>query len=570
MKRAWPYRPATDEANPSNQVRYLLKHRVTLLFLLSTLVTFLFVSSISYYTIYSILYNKIERGIQDTIRQCVGDMEREIDNLAMVSQQLTFEGIIAGEVNDYLFSTSYAEKRRHSDNIMVFFNLMDYTNPNVGLRFYYHGDFSELHFNNHTLKDRIELSSLPILSENKLYTIYGPHASLASEKDDLVISISRSMSAIDDRGYSVYVETAAESLDGILKENQLGMETFYIIKDANGIVVYDQTPDEHKMKDYYVFSEQSRAGWEFTGAMHKDGFNREVIQWVARMSALGVLLMLTSIGAGFLILKSIYTSIRIFKREIGLMSENNYDSPPSYTYIAEFDQVLDQFYEMKFRVNHLMQEVRQKEQDKRNLEVDKLLAQINPHFLYNTLNTVQWIARTDGNDTIVRVVSSLIRLLRYNLGKEGSVSTIGQEINAVKDYAALQRVRNDYQFDVIYTIDERVMDIPIPRFILQPIVENSIYHGLCDGKGVICVEAKHENSGFVSVSVRDNGIGIDSERIEKMLDNNGPGQNELGMGIGLNYVNKTLDVYYGDKYRLHAESDKGKGVTYTFILPIKM
>ncbi len=554
---------------------YSLKNRVTAVFLLSSMITFVLVSAASYYTIYSILYNKIEKNIQLTLDQVSRDIDLAMDNLLSVSAQLSYGGIVSNDLANFLSTDSYSSKRTHYDNINTYLNLIDYTNPTAGLHFYYRSDSRETLFANGRLNKEFSLEGLPLLTNQTLFAFYGPHPSLSGAPEDMVISLSRPVNIMGDYSLKLYLESSPATLPRNLKTEQLGMPVAYAIVNDGGRVVYSELAnmftrgseyrgDIRNISDDYVFESESRYGWRLVAAFNKSAFNMEIRNWAFRMAMLGIGLMLVSLLLGYMVWRTVYVPIRIFKKEISFLASNQFDTGAERTNVAEFDKVLKEFHLMKERIQSLLVEVKQKEFDKRQLEVDKLLSQINPHFLYNTLNTVQWIAKAEGQAKIVKLVAELTRLLRYNLGKEGSVVTVEREVSALKDYVSLQLIRNDYQFEVLFEVDEGVTGVAIPRFILQPLVENAIYHGLNEGEGTIVVRIEQEAPNLVAVEVRDNGAGLSEEQRQYMLEG---GRNDVGLGIGLSYVNKMLEVHYGEGCKLSIESVSGGGTTYRFTVP---
>ncbi|MDQ0058979.1 sensor histidine kinase [Paenibacillus harenae] len=151
------------------------------------------------------------------------------------------------------------------------------------------------------------------------------------------------------------------------------------------------------------------------------------------------------------------------------------------------------------------------------------------------------------------------------LGKRGQASTIREEIDSIKQYLTLQQIRYDFAFDVRIRVDDDVLDIAIPRFILQPILENSLYHGL-DDEGYIQVEVVN-NGGNIVISVHDNGAGISEEEIEKLLNQQQVEQQRAGMGIGMNYVKRMIENQYADQASLEIKSEPGKGTSVYLKLP---
>jgi len=557
---------------------YSLKNRVTAAFLLSSLITFVLVSSASYYTIYSILYNKIEKNIQTTLDQVVKDTDRAMDNLLSVSSQLSYRGTVSNDLANYLSTDSYASKRAYMDIITSYLNLIDFTNPNAGFHFYSSEANGDLLFANGSLDRKLDLQSLPLLTNKSLFALYGPHPSFrAGDASGFVLSVSRPVDVQGEDPLRLYLETNVQTLSRILDTPQLGMPISYVFVSERGRVVFSELPDDfpqgsaysgkkRAIEGAYLFDSTSRYGWKLAAAFDKSVFNSEIRDWALRVAVLGIGLMLAALLLGYLVWRAVYSPIKVFKREIGHMASSNFDSSAERTNVAEFDQVLRQFELMKGHIQTLLLEVRQNEIDKRQLEVDKLLSQINPHFLYNTLNTVQWIARAEGQERIVKLVSELTRLLRYNLGKEGSIVTVEREIAALKDYVSLQLVRNDYQFQVRFEVDDAAREVPIPRFILQPLVENAIYHGLVEGEGTIRVRIEAAGDGSITVSVADDGAGLSEEQRLRLLEG-GDGRGETGLGIGLRYVNKMLEVHYGGRSSLSIDGGPEGGTVYRFAIP---
>ncbi|MBB6730650.1 sensor histidine kinase [Cohnella zeiphila] len=579
MKRRARLVSAVRTAMLRNKLFYSLKNRVTAVFLLSTLITFTLVSAASYYTIYSILYNKIEKNIQLTLDQVSKDTDSAMDNLLSVSNQLSYGGIVSNDLANFLSTDSYSSKRTHYDNINSYLNLIDYTNPTAGFHFYYRSDSKDILFGNGSLSRDFNLDGLPLLTEQTFFAFYGPHPSFAGGAGDLVLSMSRPVQIGSDINLKLYLESNTAVLPRILKTEQLGMRVSYALVSDGGQVVYSELPNAYptgsiydgkikKAADSYLFGSESRYGWKLLAAFDKGAFNREIRDWAVRMALLGIALMLVSLLLGYLVWRAVYVPIRLFKREIGTLASSPFDTGSSErTNVAEFDKVLKEFHLMKERIQSLLVEVKQKENDKRQLEVDKLLSQINPHFLYNTLNTVQWIAKAEGQRTIVKLVAELTRLLRYNLGKEGSVVTVDREVSALKDYVSLQLVRNDHQFEVRYDVDEEAKDVAIPRFILQPLVENAITHGLTDGQGTIGVKVAKNGPSHVTVEVADDGAGLTVEQRLAILEQGPNGLAGNGLGIGLSYVNKMLEVHYGEGCTLSIDSSPETGTSYRFTIP---
>ena len=226
-----------------------------------------------------------------------------------------------------------------------------------------------------------------------------------------------------------------------------------------------------------------------------------------------------------------------------------------------FNEMLDQ-----------MEELREKE-SRANLllsqaEYKALQAQINPHFLYNTLETMSSIAEIRGCPEVSMLSQSLSNIFRYSLNMKDQMSTVAQEINHLKNYCYVMSVRMQDNIDYIYDIDESLLKEKIPRISIQPLVENALNHGLRNKRGEkkvqIQIKRKEEN---VVISVRDNGMGMDAAKINENLQKNEMIQTEKGNSVGLYNINARIKILYGDQYGIHVESVQGEGSSVFIVLP---
>jgi two-component system sensor histidine kinase YesM len=178
----------------------------------------------------------------------------------------------------------------------------------------------------------------------------------------------------------------------------------------------------------------------------------------------------------------------------------------------------------------------------------------------------------NGQTEIDRLVALFTRVLHYNLGKEGRIVTLGEELEVLQDYLALQQIRYAHQFRVEIDFDEQFRPVVIPRFILQPIVENAIHHGLGehglhDAEGLIRIAARRDGDDLL-IAVQDNGKGMTDEAIARLLSGDAGTRPKSGLGIGLRYVKQTMELYYGDKASIAITAEPGVGTTFRLRLPL--
>ncbi len=568
---------------------YSLKTRMIIVFLMSTLIPLLLSGGISYVAITSILDTKIQSSVHSNLRQVQMSMENTLENLNHVSQQLAFNGTVGRELANYLVTDDILQKSELEKDIQNNMNLIRYTNPDLGQMFYYFADTKSLVFPDPLVNDKFDTDKLPILLEVGDITYYGPHlTSLSRYIHRTVLSVTRKVDVPGIDNLYVYIETNFELTQGVLEADKSAMNVSHLFVDGRNRVTYSENEEQYPLgMDYaairvdighpsgdsvyenrgdLLFEGRHNQHWKLVAAIRKGDYNSEKISWLRQFSLFICLSVVIALGFAWTIWRTVRGPLSRFNSEIKQMSNSNFHSPVRLTKILEFDFVLRQFHQMRKQIWELLQDVKEKEQRKTEVEIEKLLFQINPHFIHNTLNTLRWLARSKGMFEIDHLVSTLNRVLYYNMGK-GGTTTIREEIAALTDYVELQRIRYDFQFAVNIRADEALLNHSIPRFILQPLVENSLYHGLVD-EGVIEVNIATEEESIL-IQVRDNGAGMSAEEIERLLTNQSRERRQVGMGIGLYYVNRMIQTQFGGSAAFDIKSKPGEGTTMSLRLPLE-
>ncbi|HEY5586147.1 MAG TPA: histidine kinase [Ruminiclostridium sp.] len=550
-----------------------LKNRLAIVLIISSLIPLILIGLVSLYTITFEMKNRVEGAIQSNLKQVRINLENSLNNLDYVSKQLAYSGDIGEKFMAYMDGDDIYYKYLLKAEIRESISLISNTNPNIGVILYYSEKTKEVLFTNDTIVKGFNIQNLKLFSDSKESQYYVPNPSVNNSANSKTFSIVRKMDNNFVNDCYVYVETNTRIIEKLLSSNQYSIKANHILTDYKGNIVYNSGDPEFKIgekfnvsrtekivqqdKDNYYFNEISQQGWNIFAVIRKKDFNRGTNQWIFTYILILALSLFISLIFALIIWRMIYRPIRAVKNEIMLMSENNYSSEFRFTHILEFDELLNKFYYMKLKVHELLNEIEKKERTKRYLEVQKLMHQINPHFLHNTLNTVQWLARENGQTKIARIIALLTKVLHYNMGKEGVSVTIGKEIDALQSYVELQKIRYDQKFNVQYNIENEILDAEIPRFILQPLVENSLYHGLNCDEGIIRVEAIRLGEK-VRITVSDNGVGMDENEIKRNLNEEFDENQKAGLGIGISYVNKMIKVSYGNKGIINIHSKPGE------------
>ncbi len=264
-------------------------------------------------------------------------------------------------------------------------------------------------------------------------------------------------------------------------------------------------------------------------------------------------------------LNSLTGAIRKMGRgELGLTSSN---IPRN-----ELGYVVEQFNEMSLNISKLIKKNEDMQKEKIKIEMDVLQAQINPHFLYNTLNMIKWMATVLKADNITNSIVALGNILSPVFRSDEIMWTIKQELEYVDNYMKIMNWRFGNSIEFLFDTDDRLMDCKTPRFVLQPLVENSITHGMNDVKGQFRVRTiVREEAGDVVIKIADNGEGIAEEKlamINDMLESDLIEKNEKPQGgIGLYNVQKRIRTYFGRNYGVSIQRIPGGGICAILRIP---
>ncbi len=250
--------------------------------------------------------------------------------------------------------------------------------------------------------------------------------------------------------------------------------------------------------------------------------------------------------------------------------ENNTESS-----ILEIDELSENFNDKIIRIKELIENIKTEQKNKKNTELWLLQSQINPHFLYNTLDTVVWMAEAGDSKKVVDMITALSSFLRIGLNNGKRFIRIREEIRHIESYLKIQKFRYEDILEYSIDIEDNLYDKRILKLLLQPIVENALYHGIKYKRsgGKISVKGYREKEKII-LQVIDNGIGMDSTKLESLryIIKNKPADDIVkssGESFGLYNVAERIRLYYGNEYGLNIDSTENIGTTVSIILPVE-
>lgn len=310
-------------------------------------------------------------------------------------------------------------------------------------------------------------------------------------------------------------------------------------------------------------------GWKVVSVIPKENLNKN---W-NHINAVGV--MVLAIGILMMIVVNQYLSSAITrpirKLEDSVKQLDLYS--PEKIYIGgseEIQHLGSTIRSMVEQMRKLMDDVVKEQEEKRKNELDALQSQINPHFLYNTLDSIIWMVESERYQEAVSMVTALANLFRISLSQGKSIITIAEEFQHAKNYSSIQKVRFKNKFQVNFILDKKLEKYLTIKLVIQPLLENAIYYGMesMDGDGEILVTG-YEKEGEIYIDVIDNGIGMAPEQVENLLSGKNYSR-KRGSGIGLKNVNQRIKLYFGEEYGLSIKSEPDVGTKVTIHLPMKL
>ncbi|RUS43309.1 histidine kinase [Cohnella sp. AR92] len=310
----------------------------------------------------------------------------------------------------------------------------------------------------------------------------------------------------------------------------------------------------------YIYNEQ--IGWYLISLMPYSYINSEISQIMLSMIVIILLIVIASVIIIYFMNNSIVKPIK------GIIAFSNQVSNGDLSNRIH-DESDDEMSALSRKINSMVSEIErlidnQKLDDKRKreLELQMLQSQINPHFLFNTLNTLRWLAVINQVPVLNNGISSLSELLRSTILDNNEEVTIEQELRNLAHYFEIQKIRYADRFQVSYEIDDELLSYSIPKLILQPVAENAIIHGIAENGQSIDIRIKVRKVDHqLHIEITDNGKGFDTN-VSHASDN----KDKLS-GIGVNNVNERIKLHYGEPYGLFIASAVGEGTRCTMIIP---
>lgn len=293
--------------------------------------------------------------------------------------------------------------------------------------------------------------------------------------------------------------------------------------------------------------------------------NMKIYQLIFSFLCLAGILML---GVDVILIQKITKPVSRLHQAIQSFGVGKLDVRVDETGIGEISSLEQGFNQMAGEIQELMDRSISQEQEKRHMERRLLQAQISPHFLYNTLDSIIWMIQGKQYEGAGKMVSLLARFFRVALSKGKDIIPLRQEVEHATSYLSIQNIRFQDKFDFELNIDESLMEYLCPKITIQPILENAIYHGVenmfGDGEIILSIQEHGED---ICIEVSDNGEGMTEEQVEKILHHDIRKTSGKGSGVGVYNVDSRIKLLYGENYGISIQSELDEGTTVKILLP---
>lgn len=429
--------------------------------------------------------------------------------------------------------------------------------------------------------------------------ITGPNRHSFFDTDDEVISLSREVPSYENGTFRgvILINLNMNKITEICNSFQEKQENFICIINDKGELVYEQQNGRERFafdekenrqelntalgktkescfrlnyrgEKYLVTrTDMKTTGWTLVSMVPY----KSVMAETMAISGVMILAVAITLIVTLLLLNRILTGVvkplKKLEKYMVQVNPDNMDQRMEILTDDEIGHLSMKFNQMMDRIRNLKEQVIEEQEDKRKYELQALQAQINPHFLYNTLDSIIWMAETNDSN-IVAMTEALAKLFRISLNKGNEEISLERELEHVKNYLIIQSMRYADKFTYEISAEPGVERCRTIKLILQPIVENCIYHGIKKkrGTGKITIRAYRREQNLI-IEVSDDGCGMPEEICRKILSDEIESENISGSGIGVKNVNERIQLRFGKKYGLSYSSEEGVGTTVTYVLP---
>lgn len=570
-------------------------------FILMIVIPIIVINFVLYNIYINILLNNSSERILQSLNQMSVSIENEIKRITLTVSTLSNDDNLMELITQWHRSNNYLEKFQLSNQIDAKLSyLFNYTNSINSAMFFFKGEGLYYYKNNPNIDEKqlrdmewykrsfkndekVEivgsLKSLTYRSADK-YVISGSiNTGLSQHRHDVELVYLEFDAGIFDKIYSQMSMNMMENIIIVGGDNKImaskdisiigkSLEEFQYLKDIfnNNEKSYGITTKDAKM--FITTLKMERTNWRLVSVIDYKYLTKDIDKILRYVVILAAIIFIMFILFSKQFFQDIIFPINKLIRLMRIVEGGNFETSINIKGEAEVVALGKNFNRMVQEIKKLIQERDMKERERHNLEIEVLQSQITPHFITNTLNAIKIMAMIGRQDNIYKTTDAFMKLVSASFGKTKNLIRIEEELENIKNYIHIMKVRYGESFDIVYEVDEDIKEYYVLKLILQPIVENSILHGIYDknGDGHISIRGYQEKSKII-FEVIDNGHGISQERIKSILS----GERSTREGftsIGVGNVDRRIKLNYDKGFGLEIESVVEKYTKVKMTLPI--
>ena len=406
--------------------------------------------------------------------------------------------------------------------------------------------------------------------------------SIKNQKNQVVISISQEVKSDTGEHLGVIrLDVDYHELEKYVKELSLGKNGYAFVIQKDGMLIYhpdseafesvdkqmsvqdisNSPMDSMVSEDFFVHKIPiENSDWVLVGVSSFSRFKEDSVKLLGVVSIVGVVSLLMCMVGIFVVIRYQLLPVKKLGQVMKRVEDGDTTVRAEQKGAQEFQVLASTFNQMLERIEFLMKEEKEQEALTRLYELKALTSQINPHFLYNTLDTIIWMAEFQDHQKVVDITKALSNYFRLSLNAGEEIVTLRQDLEHVRQYLFIQKERYGDKLD--YHIDELdgIPELTLPKIVLQPLVENAIYHGIKESErpGKITVTVS-KREAFVDICIADNGVGMKENTTSKK---------ELG-GVGLKNIQERLTLFFGESFSMEIQSEPNVYTKVYLHLPLK-
>ena len=406
--------------------------------------------------------------------------------------------------------------------------------------------------------------------------------SIKNQKNQVVISISQEVKSDTGEHLGVIrLDVDYHELEKYVKELSLGKNGYAFVIQKDGTLIYhpdseafesvdkqmsvqdisNSPMDSMVSEDFFVHKIPiENSDWVLVGVSSFSRFKEDSVKLLGVVSIVGVVSLLMCMVGIFVVIRYQLLPVKRLGQVMKRVEDGDTTVRAEHNGAQEFQVLASTFNQMLERIEFLMKEEKEQEALTRIYELKALTSQINPHFLYNTLDTIIWMAEFQDHQKVVDITKALSNYFRLSLNAGEEIVTLRQELEHVRQYLFIQKERYGDKLD--YHIDELdgIPELTLPKIVLQPLVENAIYHGIKESErpGKITITVSKRDT-FIDICIADNGVGMEENTTSKK---------ELG-GVGLRNIHERLTLFFGESFSMEIQSEPNVYTKVYLHLPLK-